>query len=201
VYWSGWQKRIFSSPEYIFSTTTKSDYRLKLEIFCILFSTLWVFKIRTMLIYQTKNRNVTGYSRVSWSKFGWWWLMKHIRGTRMYIILQLKTHLLTSKQTKKYHTYHNIWFGAVGKKHIFSSPKWIFSTPQKSVYRLIRESSSRLFSTLWISKIKTMLIYQIKSLCNRIQSSKFIEIWVLIPSESKKKEHECRTYFKWKHIF
>jgi hypothetical protein len=158
------KKRIFSSPECIFSTPPNSVDRLKREISCILFSNLWVFKIRTMLIYQTKNLHVTGYSRLCWSKFGWWWLMKQIVGTRMYIILQRKTHLLTSKQSKKYHMYHNIWIGAVGIKHIFSSTKWIFSTPQKSVDRLILEILSRLFSTLCVSKIRTMLIYQTKKL-------------------------------------
>jgi hypothetical protein len=101
------KKRIYSSPESIFSTPTKPVVRLKREISCLLFSTLWVFKIITLLIYQTKNLHVTGYGQVSWSKFRWWWLMKQIRGTRMYIILQMKTHLLTSKESKKYHMYHN----------------------------------------------------------------------------------------------
>jgi hypothetical protein len=125
-----------------------------------------------------KKTTCNRYSRVSWMKFGWWWLMKHIRGTRMYIILQMKTHFLTSKQSKNYHMYHNIWLGAVGKKHIFSSPKWIFILPQKSVHRLFREISSRLFSTLWVLKIRTMLTYQTKNLYvteySRVSSLKFV---------------------------
>jgi hypothetical protein len=181
------KKRIFSSPECIFSTPTNSVDRLKREITCILFSTLWVFKIRTMLIYQTKNLHVTGYSRVCWSKFGWWWLMKQIVGTRMYIILHLKSHLLTSKQRKKYHMNHKIWIGAVCENRIFSWPESIFSTPPKSVVRLYREISSRLFSSPWVLKIRTMLIYQKKRICNRLYSSKLIEIWVLINFETNKR--------------
>jgi hypothetical protein len=59
------KKPIFSSPEFILRTPTISVDRLNREILSRLFSTPWVLKIRTMLIYQTKNPYVTDCSRVS----------------------------------------------------------------------------------------------------------------------------------------
>jgi hypothetical protein len=58
--------------------------------------------------------------------------LKQIRGTRMLIIFQMKTHLLTSNQSKKYRMYHNMCIGWFGKNE-FLTRQNAFLLPQKNL--------------------------------------------------------------------
>jgi hypothetical protein len=160
VNWSGWQKRILCWPKCIFKNTTKIFWQIKPGNF--------QYNFRYFLGPQNNDHviisdnNPTCKRQQSSKLIEIWELIAfetNKRNTNLDLISNENTFsiLLTYK---KYRRYHTMWIGAVGKKRISNSPKCIYSTPPKSVDLLNRHSSSSLFSTLWILKIRTMLILQ-----------------------------------------
>jgi hypothetical protein len=100
VNWRDWQKTHFQLAKMHFSTPPESVHRLNREISCSTFLYTWVLKIRTVKLYQKKNVQLTHCSRVRCSKFGCRYLLRQISGKRMEIKFQMKTHLVTTKQSK-----------------------------------------------------------------------------------------------------